>query len=748
MSRPVQLLLRFLAIIAFGVFALAVGAMAFFPEVGRITEAASFEPLTKLKLPELPQGSKIFTEGGQPYGELVGSENREVVPLAAISPELRTTVLAAEDATFYLHSGVSAKSIARAFRANTEAGEVSQGGSTITQQLVKLSLVGNEQSITRKVKEASLALQLEDQLCEGVPKQQCKDRILEQYLNAVYLGRGAYGMEAGAKRYFNKSASQINYGEAAVLAGLIREPNGADPLRFPAEAAQNRTSVLQRLQDEGHLTAEQVAFIEATPLPSQTYGEERAQRAQVLTYLERQVRDELLDAAWLAPTEDLRRYLIFNGGLRITTTIDPEAQVMAEEAAASNPLADSNPETAVSLTAIEPSSGAVRAIVGEAQVEGEGVVETAEPAGGRSSGSSFKPFTLVAMLDAGYGINSPISGDTAPEAMKKRWGVTDPGPYPQDCPTKGPVTLAKALAESNNCAFMRMQGVVGFDATRDTAIKLGARPDGLDPDGVRAACFTIGCDALAGTMDMAAAYATVANDGRRNPVHFVSKVEDRTGKVLFEFVPPNEQVISPNVARQATTAMQLVVTSGTYAGGSLPQGRPAAGKTGTTELEGGKNTDVWFVGYTPQISTAVWIGNPTANSNMSGGRVQGGVTAARVWRTFMFPYLDGDPVVDFAEPDSVPSRPVPDPWARYAPRTATPGGSSSTSSGSGRSGSGSSSSGSSSSGSSSGGTSTGGSGSGGSTSGGGDGGGTSTGGGGTGGGGTGGGTGDGGGTGG
>ncbi len=681
MSRPAQLLLRFAAIIVLGVVALSVGVAAFLPEAARITEAASFEPITSFKLPDLPQGSKIVTESGQPYGELVGSENREVVPLSAMSEALRDTVLAAEDASFYEHSGVSAKSIARAVRANSEAGGISQGGSTITQQLVKLNLVGNEQSITRKVKEASLALQLENQLCDGVPKRQCKDQILEQYLNAIYLGRGAYGVEAGARRYFNKSASEINFGEAAVLAGLIREPNGADPIRFPDEARRNRAAVLQRLEAEGHLTADERRFIDAAPLPTQTYGEERQQRAQVLTYVERQVRDELLDAPWLAPTEDLRRYLIFNGGLRITTTIDPQAQQFAEAAAESNPLAESNPETAVSLTAIEPSTGGVRAIVGEA-TEGDSVIETAEPSTGRSSGSSYKPFTLVAMLEDGYGINSPISGDVAPEAMKKRWGVTDPGPYPADCPTKGPVTLGKALAESNNCAFMRMQGVVGFDAARDTAIKLGARPGGLDPDGVRAACFTIGCDALVGTMDMAAAYATIANEGRRNPVHFVSRVEDRSGKVLFEFVPPNEQVIPVNVARQATAAMQQVVTAGTYAGGSLPQGRPAAGKTGTTELEGGKNTDVWFVGYTPDIATAVWIGNPRANSNMTGGRVQGGVTAARVWRSFMFPYLDGRPVTGFPAPRDVSSTPVPDPWARF---TSRPSGSSGSAT-SGRSG--------------------------------------------------------------
>ena len=729
MTRPVQLLLRFLAIVAFGVIALAVGAMAFFPELGKVKEAASFEPLSKLKLPELPQGSKIVTEDGQPYGELVGSENREVVPLNQMSQELQKTVLASEDANFYLHSGVSAKSVLRALRANSDAGGISQGGSTITQQLVKLSLVGSEQSITRKVKEASLAIQLENQLCDGVPKHQCKDRILEQYLNAVYLGRGAYGMQAASKRYFNKPASEINYAEAAVLAGLIRNPNGADPIRYPEVARKSRSLVLGRMQTEGLLTADEAKFIDATPLPSETFGEERAEQTQVLTYVERQIRDELLDAQWLAPTEDLRRYLIFNGGLKITTTINPAAQSEAEQAAASNPLKASNPETVAALTAIEPSNGAVRAVVGEAEIPNKGVVETARPSPGRSSGSSFKPFTLVAALEAGYGINSTVSGDYAPDGMKRIWGVDQAGPYPDDCPTKGPVLLAKALAESNNCAFMRLQSSVGFDKVRDTAIKLGVRPEGLDPDGVHAACFTIGCDALVGTTDMASAYATIANDGRHNPAHYVTKVEDRSGKVLFEFVPPNEQVISSNVARQATTALQQVVTAGTYAGGSLPQGRPAAGKTGTTELEGGKNTDVWFIGFTPQIAAAVWIGNPTANSDMSGGRVQGGVTAARVWRAFMYPYNDGAPVVGFPSPDSVPSKPVPDPWARFAPYG---GGSSSSSSGGSKSSGSSGSSGSKSggststgSGTTSGGTTSGGSTSGGSTSGGGTSGGTS-----------------------
>ena len=663
MSRTTKLLLRFSAIVAFGVVALAVIGMAFFPELGKLPEAASFKPLSKLALPSLPESSKIVDGLGQPTGELAGSENREVVTLDQISPELQKTVLAVEDADFYDHDGVSAKSVVRALRANSDAGAISQGGSTITQQLVKISLVGNERTLSRKLKEASLALQLEQQLCENVAKKVCKDQILEQYLNTVYLGRGAYGVQAAAETYFNKPASQINFAEAAVLTSLVRNPTGYDPIRYPKVAKERREVVLKRMVEQKLINETEAEFIGAGPLPTQSYGRPAATESQSLTYVERKIRDELLNAEWLAPTVELRRYLIFNGGLKITSTIDPRAQALAEAAAASNPLKAANPETAVALASVEPSTGAVRAIVGEADVPGKGPVETGAPIGGRSSGSSFKPFTLVAALDDGYSINSTISGAPAPENMKKQWGVKTTGQYPQDCPTKGMVDLGKALAQSNNCAFMRMQGAVGFEKVRDTAIKLGITPEGLDPSGVKPACFTIGCDALVKPLDMALAYATIANDGKRNPAHFVSKVEDRTGKVIYEYTPPNEQVISPEVARQATVGLEKVVTGGTYSAGGLPQGRPAAGKTGTTELEGGKNTDVWFIGFTPQMSTAVWIGNPSANTNMKGGKVQGGATAARVWRAFMAPYHDGMPVVDFAPPSRLPkAKSIPDPW--------------------------------------------------------------------------------------
>ena len=663
MSRPTRLLLRFLAIIVLGVTALALIGSAILPEIGKLPEAASFQPLSKLALPSLPEASQIVTESGDPYGTLAGSENRDVVSLDQISPELQKTVLAVEDADFYEHDGVSAKSILRAFRANSDAGTISQGGSTITQQLVKISLVGDERNITRKMKEASLAVQLEQQLCEGVAKKVCKDQLLEQYLNTVYLGRGAYGMQAGARTYFNKPASEINYAEAAILASLIRNPNGYDPIRFPKVAKERRLVVLKRMQEQGLVTEQEATMIAASPLPTEAFGRPVATTTQSLSYVERKVRDELLNATWLAHTQELRRYLIFNGGLRITTTIDPNMQRAAEEAAASNPLKAANPETAVALAAVEPATGAVRAVVGEALVPDKGLVETAAPLGGRSSGSSFKVFTLVAALEAGYSINSTVSGAYAPENMKKLWGIKESGPYPDDCPTKGMVDLGRALAQSNNCAFMRLQGAVGFDAVKDTAVKLGITESSLDPNNVEPACFTIGCDALVKPLDMALAYGTIANDGRRNDAHFVSKVEDRTGKVLFEAVPRDEQVVPVDVARQAIIGMEKVVTGGTYSGGSLPQRRPAAGKTGTTEVEGGKNTDVWFIGFTPQLSTAVWIGNPAANTNMRGGRVQGGATAARVWHAFMSDVLDGAPVIQFAEPARVPkAKAVPDPW--------------------------------------------------------------------------------------
>jgi penicillin-binding protein 1A len=688
MTRRTSLLLRFASIILVGVVSISVVGALLVPEVVELRDSASFDAASPIALPALLEGSDVLDRHGDPMGQLVGAENREVIPLDRVSEELVATVLAVEDADFYDHNGVSARSILRALRANSEQGQISQGGSTITQQLVKLSLVGDDRTFSRKVKEASLAIQLENQFCDGAERKECKDRILEQYLNLVYLGRGAYGVQAAARTYFGMDAADVGWAEAAVLTSLIRNPNGYDPIEHPELARERREIVVRRMQDEDLVTEDQAALINLAPLPTSVQDTATTTRGQNLTYFERKIRDELLAAEWLAPTEELRRHLIFNGGLTIHSTFDPHAQQLAEAASATNPVAERNPETVAVVAAVEPSTGAVRAVVGETDVPGRGVVEVAAPVVGRSPGSSFKTFTLLAALERGHSLRDSISASPAPRRFYKEWGITSSS-WPSGC-RGGSVTLRRATASSNNCAFVRLQAAVGGDEVVDVAQRLGINT--LRPDDGDVASLTLG-SASVRPLEMAGAYAAIANDGRFNPPHFVTKVEDRDGNVLFEYEPRTEQAISVEVARLATDALQAVVESGTYSGGSLPDRRPAAGKTGTNEATNGENTDVWFVGFTPQLATAVWIGNPTAATAIRGGRVQGGTVAARVWREFMHPYHEDLPVLEFPEAEDGRSREyISDPWRRSS--------SSSRRSGSGSS-SGSSSSGSSSSGSSS-----------------------------------------------
>lgn len=660
MPRPVSLLARFGLILLLGAVTFAgIGALLA-PAVAKLPSAASFEAATNVALPPLSEGSTVLDMNGEPMGELVGAENRVVVPLSAISNTMRRAVIANEDENFYGHNGVSPRGIARALVANSAAGGVAQGGSTITQQLVKLSLVGDDRTIGRKLQEASLALQLENQLCEGQARTDCKDRILEQYLNQVYLGRGVYGVEAAAQMYFGVSAADLDWHQAALLASIIPNPAQFDPIRHPERSKERRGLVIERLVATGDLTEEEAELYAKTDLPDSARPITTINSTEDLSYFERKVRDELLQAEWLAPTVELRRYLIFSGGLKITSTMDPRAQVLADAAALTNPVARANPEAVVALASVEPSNGAVRAVVGDAYVEGKGIVETALPKVGRSPGSAFKTFTLIAALEEGHSIRDTISAAPAPRKLYDRWGLSDrTTAWPAGC-KDGTMDLRRATASSNNCAFVRLQAAVGGDKVVDVARRLGI--DTITDAAEDNASLTLGSTTVR-PVDMAAAYAALANDGRFNPPHFVTKVEDRDGNVLFEYEPPNEQVIPVEVARAATVALEGVVTGGTYKGGSLPGRQPAAGKTGTNELEDGGNADVWFVGYTPQMATAVWIGNPIGNTEMRGSGVQGGTAAAKVWREFMSPYLEGSPVVSFEDPDVIKSGVlIKDPW--------------------------------------------------------------------------------------
>jgi len=658
MRSPRSTPAKFAATFLGGAVAIALVAGVTIAVAAQTPRAQSFKPLSKLSLPELPQGSTLFDMNGERMGRLTGAENREIVALTKISPQMRKTVLAVEDRDFYRHNGVSARSVARALKANTEAGGVSQGGSTITQQLVKLTMVGNERTLSRKLKEASLAVQLERQFCQNTTKKECKDRIFEQYLNTIYLGRGAYGVQSAARTYFGVDAQDLNWGQAATLVSLIRNPTGYDPIRFPDVARERRRVVLNVAVGQGLLPKDQADLYNEVELPTEVRERSVVTSAADLSYFERKVRDELLRSSWLAPTPELRKYLVFNGGLKVSTTYDPRAQELAEAAARTNPLKKANPETQAVVASVEPATGAVRAVVGEVSTPRGTIVEVADAKVGRSPGSSFKTFTFAAAMEAGYSVNDVISTNPAPARLYPSWGVEGPS-WPAEC-SGGALPLITALAKSNNCAFVRLQQAVGSDKVIDVARRLGINTVQSPRDEVPS--LTLGGVSVR-PLEMAAAYATIANDGKYNPPHFITKVVDGKGKVIYEYSAPNTQAISVQSARETTAALQQVVRAGTYAAGALPSGRPAAGKTGTNEQDSGANTDVWFVGFTPEMSTAVWIGNPGAVTNMRGGKVQGGSTSARVWRAFMAPYLEGRPVVKFAAADPIKGKgTVKDPW--------------------------------------------------------------------------------------
>lgn len=658
-QRLSRLFLRLALILGAGSAGFAVLAMQVLPVLGRVPAAVSYEQGSAVALAELAEGSTVLDMNGSPIGELVGAENRVVIPLDAVSPQMRKTVIAVEDADFYDHHGVSFRSVLRAFQANSDSGSISQGGSTITQQLIKLSIVGSEQTMSRKLREASLALQFEDQICRDVERVECKDRILGQYLNTVYLGRGAYGVEAGARLYFDKPASALGWTEAALLTALIRNPNGYDPIRHPDVARKRRAVVAGRLADEGIIDEAEAELIDLAPLPRQVFSLGFARSGRQLSYFERHVRDELLDAEWLAPTREMRKFLIFNGGLTITSTFDPRAQFLAEVASASNPIARANPDSVAVVAAVEPASGAVRAVVGERHLDDGRVVELAEPAVGRSPGSAFKTFTLAAALEEGYKLRDSISAAPAPRSLVKGWGIRS-STWPAGC-HGGTVTLARAISSSNNCAFARLQAAVGGEKVVDVAQRLGI--DTVDDASADIPSLTLGGVAVR-PLEMAGAYAAIANDGIFNRPHFVTKVVDREGKVLYQHRPSRQHAISSDVAAELTEGLRAVVTGGTYSGGRLSDRRQAAGKTGTNEAENWGNADVWFVGFTPQIATAVWIGDPAGQIRLRGGRIQGGNTAGKVWFNFMEPYHDGLPVIDFPEAPrhTTRSQYIEDPW--------------------------------------------------------------------------------------
>ena len=594
--------------------------------------------VAELTLGNLEQRSYVYARDGATLSILRDEFNRQPIELKDIPEPVVNAILAVEDAGFWLHDGINMRGMMRALGTNLDEGAVAQGGSTITQQLVKLEFSDpTKRTLDRKVQEMVLASRMEAQMT--------KEEILTRYLNKVWFGNHAYGIQAAAETYFGKSPKDLNLGEAALLAGLIRNPNTNNPFRFPEDAKNRRLDALRRMEDAGVITADELKYFDLVPMPT------AKQRLAPLTedYFAAAVRDELLQAEWLGKDKDEREQAINRGGMRIYTTLDPRAHQLALEARNNVlppnglfSLSETDPKTGqpyqatAGIVTIEQSTGAVRAMVGGPgfdKYEFNLVTQNK-----RNTGSAAKTFVLASLMEQGYSPNDIVDG-TSPCSFKL------PGqrkPYTVDEGSARSIidTITTMTTKSVNCAYVRLGQIAGIDKVVDLMGRLGIT--GLDPN---IAATPLGGQSVR-PIDMAAAYAGIANDGVFNPWYIIERVEAVNGEVLYQHTPSPRQAISPQAARLTTRILEQNVQHGTGTNASLG-GRPAAGKTGTAS----NNDDVWFVGYTGQLTTAVWIG--AMGKVVSLGSTQfGGKYPARIWGALMRPLHEGLPVVDFPNPEA------------------------------------------------------------------------------------------------
>ncbi|HEY7380723.1 MAG TPA: PBP1A family penicillin-binding protein [Gaiella sp.] len=554
---------------------------------------------------------------------LRGDESRVLVDSDEIAPIMRQAIVAVEDRRFYEHHGVDVRGIMRALWEDVRQKKVVEGGSTITQQFVKNAYVRNEKTVARKVREAALAWQLEQRWS--------KERILTAYLNTIYFGNGAYGIQQAARTYFHKGAVRLTLPEAALLAGLPSDPSLYDPVQHPAAAQARRLFVLEQLLEQGKISAAELRAADDTKLPKpEDVGlpGTRGPAPHFVNY----VKDQLV-ARFGAER-------VFGGGLEVTTTIDLALQEKAR--AAIEQVLDNPDGPAAALVAIDPRTGAVKAMFGGTNFRKSqfNLATQAE----RQPGSSFKAIVLATAFRQGISpATTFVSRPVAIDAGDRIWRVENyEGAY------LGSTTLGRAMVSSDNSVYAQLTKLVGPRAIVNTAHELGIRSE-------LPAYFSIGLGAVAvNPLDMTRAYATIANDGlrvdgtlTRNRPRVIERVRYRQSGKTNVNAPVTHRALGENEARELTAILQDAVRAGTGKRAALPD-RPVAGKTGTTDNYG----DAWFVGYTPQLVTAVWVGYPNALRPMLtefGGRpVAGGTLPALVWKEFMSAALEAegaDPVL-------------------------------------------------------------------------------------------------------
>jgi penicillin-binding protein 1A len=563
--------------------------------------------------------SYIYDINGTLLDSIHDEVNREVLELDEVSPHLKRAVIAIEDSHFYFHHGINPTSIARAFLANLEEGETVQGGSTLTMQLVKNLFLNPERSVSRKVAEAVLALRLE-QIFN-------KDEVLEMYLNQVYWGHNTYGAQTAAQSYFNKPASELSLAESAMMAGLIQAPEDYSPFVNYELAKQRQAIVLNRMQRLNWITSADEAAARQEPI---RLGQITSFRTSQAPYVTEAVIQEL--------NSRFGQDAVIKGGMRVQTTIDLNFQRLAEDVVKQGHqqlLRRGLNADQMALVAVDPRTHFVKAMVGGVDYNVSQYNRAIQAQ--RQPGSAFKPFVYYAALATGkYTPSSTI--DDNPVTYPDGYKTYSPRNY--DGRFYGSMSLTQALSLSRNVPAVKLGQAVGLNRVIEVSRTLGITSP-IEP----VTSLPLGAVDLS-PLEIAGAFATFASGGWHSNTTFIVHVTDSSGRVLLDNTPQPQLLLDPWATAALNEMMQDVINNGTGTAARL--NRPAAGKTGTTSSQ----RDIWFIGYVPQLSVAIWVGNDDYRPLNQGAT--GGGFVAPIWRDFMNQALADTPVENFRPASDFP----------------------------------------------------------------------------------------------
>lgn len=611
--------------------------LSIFVVCGVLIFAADLNRDIRQKLENIRRASSVYDRSGRLVGNLY-FYNRIWTSFDRFPKDVKNAVVAIEDSRFYQHNGVDLKGMARAFVHNITPGGGMEGGSTITQQLAKIALLTSERTLTRKVQDINYALQIE--------KVYTKDEILELYLNSIYLAHGNIGIEAAARFYFNKSASHLSLAESAMLAGLIQSPENYSPVKNPKKARNRRNTVLKKMLEQKYITKAQYDTAVATPIKIVKRTTTASTGACFLDYIKE----------YLIKNEGFTEEQLRFGGYKIYSTLDLSCQREAEKTMATLPKVPARTQPQGALVTIDPKTGGILAMVGGTNYSTSQYNRTINSY--RQPGSAIKPFVYATALEQGYTAatifeDKPLT-ITLPDG--KEWK-----PENYDRKYQGRMTLREALRNSVNSVAVQLLQEVGIEAVANQMEQMGITSlvrKGKAHDLHLAPLSLGGLTKGVTPMELALAYVPFANEGNYAKVFPIVKIADRHGNLLKEFKPEIKPVLSPQTAYIITMLMKDVVDQGTGVRAKLPD-RPAAGKTGTSS----DYTNAWFVGYTPEMLTVIWVGNDRQDQPMIyKGMNIGSSTAADLWGSYMKAATRGLPASDYKEPPGIV-------WASVDPNT-------------------------------------------------------------------------------